>query len=265
MKGHTGPVLSASFSPDGRRIVTGSPDKTVKVWDVRTGAALTELEGNSGGVYCVSFSPDCKRIVASTWDKTAMVWGTRTHELDLGDKMPMQRTTDRFKERNNFPADPRFRARTGFHNPPLAKSPYDRPIFQILAVNSDRLSKRIVAQESLREGKPKWAIPHFFECMLSRPITSPPVEELLLAQADLDLNRFDEANRFYRAATDWLDRPCKPIRAINIDSHCALNPWAGLGEAFARVDNPRRNPFDWVNWHECDLFRAEVERTLAGK
>ena len=35
LKGHSGPVTSVSFSPDGKRIVSGSTDKTVKVWDAR--------------------------------------------------------------------------------------------------------------------------------------------------------------------------------------------------------------------------------------
>ena len=36
LKGHTGPVFSASFSPDGSRLVTASADETVKVWDARS-------------------------------------------------------------------------------------------------------------------------------------------------------------------------------------------------------------------------------------
>jgi hypothetical protein len=44
-----------------------------------------------------------------------------------------------------------------------------------------------------------------------------------------------------------------------------MSPWAGLGQAFAPVDDPRRNPFDWESWHECEVFRVEVERRLAGK
>ena len=120
-----------------------------------------------------------------------------------------------------------------------------------------------MAQQLLRDGKPGPAIPLLFWCLASRPATSPPVEELLLAQAWLDLNQPDEAKRFYRAAADWLERFERPIQAMNIVSHCALSPWAGLGEAFAPVDDPRRNPFDWEAWHECDVFRAEVERRLA--
>ena len=34
LKGHSGYVLSVSFSPDGKRIVSGSADKTVKIWDI---------------------------------------------------------------------------------------------------------------------------------------------------------------------------------------------------------------------------------------
>lgn len=89
--------------------------------------------------------------------------------------------------------------------------------------------------------------------------------ELLLAQAYLDLKQPDEAKRFYRAATVWLDQPGRPIRAANIVTHGALNPWTGLAAAVAPIDDPRRNPFDWETWHECDVFRAEVEGRLEGK
>ena len=56
-------VDSASFSPDGSRIVTGSSDRTAKVWDAKTGAELLTLKGHTGGVSSASFSPDGSRIV----------------------------------------------------------------------------------------------------------------------------------------------------------------------------------------------------------
>ena len=54
---------SASFSPDGSRIVTASTDKTAKVWDARTGAEVLTLKGHTGQVTSASFSPDGSRIV----------------------------------------------------------------------------------------------------------------------------------------------------------------------------------------------------------
>ncbi len=74
LKGHTGGVSSASFSPDGTRIQTGRDDKTAKVWDAKTGADLLTLKGHTAGVYSASFSPDGSRIVTGSQDQTAKVW-----------------------------------------------------------------------------------------------------------------------------------------------------------------------------------------------
>ena len=68
---------SVAFSPDGTRIVTGSWDRTAKVWDARTGAPLLELKGTQT-VNSVAFSPDGRRIVTGSWDGTAKVWDART-------------------------------------------------------------------------------------------------------------------------------------------------------------------------------------------
>ncbi|WP_017718343.1 nSTAND1 domain-containing NTPase, partial [Kamptonema formosum] len=73
LKGHQGDVTSASFSPDGKRILTASSDNTARVWD-STGKLLSELKGHQGPVISASFSPDGKRILTASWDKTARVW-----------------------------------------------------------------------------------------------------------------------------------------------------------------------------------------------
>ncbi len=70
---HIGSVLSVAFSPDGRRIVTGSNDKTAKVWDSETGRELRTLNC-PGGVRSVAFSQDARRIVTGLPDNTAKVW-----------------------------------------------------------------------------------------------------------------------------------------------------------------------------------------------
>jgi WD40 repeat protein len=56
--------MSVAFSPDGKRIVGGSLDKTLRLWDAETGTAISTLSGHTNGVLSVAFSPDGKRIVS---------------------------------------------------------------------------------------------------------------------------------------------------------------------------------------------------------
>jgi WD40 repeat protein len=74
LQGHAEIVCSAAFSPDGRRIVTGSGDRTARVWDARAGRELFTLKGHTGAVLSAGFSPDGRQIVTSSLDQTAMVW-----------------------------------------------------------------------------------------------------------------------------------------------------------------------------------------------
>jgi WD40 repeat protein len=53
-----------AFSPDGKRLASGSGDKTVQVWDAQTGQLILSLQGHSGGVSSVAFSSDGKRLVS---------------------------------------------------------------------------------------------------------------------------------------------------------------------------------------------------------
>jgi WD40 repeat protein/tetratricopeptide (TPR) repeat protein/archaellum biogenesis ATPase FlaH len=73
LKGHTSTVNSASFSPDGKRILTASSDNTARVWDV-SGKLLATLTGHTSYVISASFSPDGKRILTASSDNTARVW-----------------------------------------------------------------------------------------------------------------------------------------------------------------------------------------------
>jgi WD40 repeat protein len=73
LKGHTSPVTSASFSPDGKRIVTASYDKTAKIWD-RSGKLVADLKGHTSDVRSASFSPDGKLLVTASSDNTAKIW-----------------------------------------------------------------------------------------------------------------------------------------------------------------------------------------------
>lgn len=66
--------MSASYSLDGRRIVTASADRTARVWDAEKGRLLAELKGHGHSVSSAAFSPDGLRIVTASYDRTVRVW-----------------------------------------------------------------------------------------------------------------------------------------------------------------------------------------------
>jgi WD40 repeat protein len=78
LSGHTDWVLSVAFSPDGKRIVSGSADKTLRIWDAETGKAIRTLSGHTDAVWSFAFSPDGKRIVSGSTDKTLRIWDAET-------------------------------------------------------------------------------------------------------------------------------------------------------------------------------------------
>jgi WD40 repeat protein len=64
-----------AFSPDGKRIVSGSADNTVRIWDALSGAeVLPPLRGHDNTISSVSFSPDSTRIVSGSHDNSIRVW-----------------------------------------------------------------------------------------------------------------------------------------------------------------------------------------------
>jgi WD40 repeat protein len=70
--------MSLAFSPDGRMIVTGSMDRTVRLWDPHTGTLLRTLAGHTDWVYSVAFSPDGETIVSGSSDNTVRLWDAQT-------------------------------------------------------------------------------------------------------------------------------------------------------------------------------------------
>jgi WD40 repeat protein len=65
LRGHEDQVYSLAFSPDGRRLATGSKDRTIRVWDVTTGRTAAVLRGHDDGVCQVVFSPDGQSLAST--------------------------------------------------------------------------------------------------------------------------------------------------------------------------------------------------------
>jgi WD40 repeat protein len=74
--GHKDYVVSASWSADGKRIVTGGGghDKSVNLWDAQSGRLLASFSGHQEDVEAVAFYPGGTRIISASEDKTVRIW-----------------------------------------------------------------------------------------------------------------------------------------------------------------------------------------------
>jgi WD40 repeat protein len=68
-----------AVTPDGGQAISGSSDKTLKVWDLKTGKLVRTLEGHRGWVWAVAVTPEGGHAISGSYDRTLKVW-----ELDSG-------------------------------------------------------------------------------------------------------------------------------------------------------------------------------------
>jgi WD40 repeat protein len=92
IRGHTDVVHCATFSIDGKHIVSGSKDCTIRIWHAQTGnPVLTPPEMHTGGVSSVAFSPNGRRIASGSEDATILIWHALTGRVVAG---PFEGHTD---------------------------------------------------------------------------------------------------------------------------------------------------------------------------
>jgi len=80
-QGHSDPVSTAIYSPDGKNILSASGDCTIKVWDAGTTECLKTLKGHTEFIRSAIYSPDKKRILSVSDDKTIIEWDAETGKL----------------------------------------------------------------------------------------------------------------------------------------------------------------------------------------
>ena len=82
LEGHSDSVSSVAYSPNGQTLASGGgEDKTIKLWNVKTGKLLQTLKGHSEGVTSVAYSPDGQTLASGSYDKTIKLWNVKTGKL----------------------------------------------------------------------------------------------------------------------------------------------------------------------------------------
>lgn len=74
LTGHTDWVKSVAFNPDGTWVASGSKDKTVRIWNLKTGACRTTLQRHMDNVNAVAVTPDGMRVLSASDDQSVGVW-----------------------------------------------------------------------------------------------------------------------------------------------------------------------------------------------
>jgi WD40 repeat protein len=81
IEAHSALINSLDIGPQGLLLVSGSDDKTIKLWNVQTGQLLHRFTGHQGEVGTVAISPDGRRLVSGSSDRTIMAWNMEQKSL----------------------------------------------------------------------------------------------------------------------------------------------------------------------------------------
>ncbi|CAD8214927.1 unnamed protein product [Paramecium octaurelia] len=83
LNGYSGQVRSVCFSPDGITLASGSMDKSICLWDAKTGKQKVKFDGHSDVVNSVCFSPDGKTLASGSYDKSIRLWDIKKEQQNF--------------------------------------------------------------------------------------------------------------------------------------------------------------------------------------
>ena len=107
--GHTETVTAVQFLADGRRAVSASEDRSIRLWDLANRQEVCELRGHESYVHAVAFSPDGTRLASGSGDSTVRIWDTISPSVRAQSPTDFRRSSGSTDESGvgNEPHDPR--------------------------------------------------------------------------------------------------------------------------------------------------------------
>ena len=75
-----GGIGYADWSPDGAKLLSGSLDNTIHIWDADVGTELLTLSGHIANVNQAQWNPDSRRVASASDDGTVRIWDAETGE-----------------------------------------------------------------------------------------------------------------------------------------------------------------------------------------
>jgi len=132
-KGHNAAVKAVEISPDGKYIVTGSRDKSAKLWDKKSGLELRTFIGHNHTINSVSFSKDGKYIATSSADNTAKIWNVLTGKEIFSTPVEEKYMTD-----IAFSPDGKVLVSAGYNNTAKLWNTTSKELIKELEVNADQ-------------------------------------------------------------------------------------------------------------------------------